>query len=260
METHPCFLKTNYFLNMAGPESLKHFSPRPSWIRKKLGYPALLIGSTIAKITVRGRWHLPKKGPFIVAANHFSYIDPPFFKYAIRKPINFLGASDQNIDWYFMWAPILYGFIPIDRTNLAPSTIKKAKKALKRGEILGIFPEGTSTSDSLRKAKNGAVFLSTVERAPIVPMAIYGAETAWDDLFRGVRPRVNINIGKPFGPFEIKGSRENKTNQITKIGEELICRIGALLPDEKHGVCAGDKRIPEFRKINGFSQKEIGLK
>ena len=260
MFSSPCFLKTNYIQNMAGPESLKHFSPRPSWIRKKLGYPALLIGSTIAKITVRGRWHLQKKGPFIVAANHFSYIDPPFFKYAIRKPINFLGASDQNIDWYFMWAPILYGFIPINRTNLAPSTIKKAKKALKRGEILGIFPEGTSTSDSLRKAKNGAVFLSTVEKAPIVPMAIYGAETAWDDLFRGVRPRVNINIGKPFGPFEIKGSRENKTNQITKIGEELICRIGALLPDEKHGVCAGDKRISEFRKINDLSPTQIGLK
>ena len=260
MGTSPCLLKTNHFQIMAGPETLKYFSPRPSWIRKKLGYPALFIGSTIAKITVRGRWHLPKKGPFIVAANHFSYIDPPFFKYAIRKPINFLGASDQNIDWYFMWAPILYGFIPIDRTNLAPSTIKKAKIALKNGEILGIFPEGTSTSDSLRKAKNGAVFLSTVEKAPIVPMAIYGAETAWGDLFRGIRPRVNINIGKPFGPFEIKGSRENKSNQITKIGEELICRIGALLPDEKHGVCAGDKRISEFRKINNFSPKQIGLK
>ena len=245
---------------MAGPETLKYFSPRPYWIRKTLGYPALFIGSTIAKIIVRGRWHLPKKGPFIVAANHFSYIDPPFFKYAIRKPINFLGASDQKIDWYFMWAPILYGFIPIDRTNLAPSTIKKAKKALKNGEILGIFPEGTSTSDSLRKAKNGAVFLSTVEKAQIVPMAIYGAETAWSDLFRGIRPRVNINIGKPFGPFEIKGNRENKSNQITKIGEELICRIGALLPDERHGVCTGDKRISEFRKINNLSLKQIRFK
>ena len=260
MGTSPCLLKTNHFQIMAGPETLKSFSPRPSWIRKKLGYPALFIGSTIAKIRVRGRWHLPKKGPFIVAANHFSYIDPPFFKYAIRKPINFLGASDQNIDWYFMWAPILYGFIPIDRTNRAPATIKKAKKALKKGEILGIFPEGTSTSDCLRKAKNGAVFLSTMEKAPIVPMAIYGAETAWSDLFRGIRPRVNINIGKPFGPFEIKGNREKKSNQITQIGEELICRIGALLPDERHGVCAGDKRISEFRKINGLSPKQIGLK
>jgi len=91
-------------------------------------------------------------------------------------------------------------------------------------------------------------------------MAIYGAETAWEDLFRGIRPRVNINIGKPFGPFDVEGSKENKSNKITKIGEELICRIGALLPDERHGVCAGDRRIDRFRKINGFTPKQIGLK
>ena len=237
---------------MAGPEYLKTFSPRPQWIRKKLGYAALLMGSTIAKIKVMGRWHLPKNGPYIVAANHFSYVDPPFFKYAIRQPINFLGASDQTIDWYFMWAPLLYGFIPIDRNNLAPSTIKKAKKALKNGEILGIFPEGTSTSSTLRKAKNGAIFLSTVEKTPIVPMSIYGAKTAWEDLLRGVRPTVKINIGKPFGPFDISGSREEKTKQIEEVGHELICRIAALLPEKRHGVCSGDPSIKKFQKENSF--------
>ena len=237
---------------MAGPEHLKTFSPRPQWLRKKLGYPALFIGSLLAKIKVKGRWHLPKEGPYIIAANHFSYIDPTFFKYAIRKPINFLAASDQTIDWYFMWAPLLYGFIPIDRTNLAPSTIKKAKKILNNGEILGIFPEGSSTSDSLRKAKNGAVFLSTVEKAPIVPMAIYGAETAWEDLFRGVRPRVTINIGKPFGPFDVKGTKNERISKIETIGEELITRIGALLPEDKRGVCFGDTRLLDFQKENGF--------
>lgn len=242
---------------MAGPDYLKTFSPRPNWLRKKLGYPALFMGAIIAKIKVTGRWHLPEEGPYIVAANHFSYVDPPFFKYAIRKPISFLGASDQTIEWYFMWAPLLYGFIPIDRINLAPSTIKKAKKALKNGEILGIFPEGTSTSDSLRKAKNGAVFLSTVEKAPIVPMAIYGAKTAWQDLFRGVRPRVRINIGRPFGPFDIMGNRQEKADHLTQIGQELICRIGALLPEDRHGVCSGDTRIKRFQKENGFSPKKI---
>ena len=81
---------------MAGPDTLKKFSPRASWIRKKLGYPALFMGATIAKIKVKGRWHLPKEGPYIVTANHFSYIDPPFFKYAIRKPINFFGSQRSN--------------------------------------------------------------------------------------------------------------------------------------------------------------------
>ena len=238
---------------MAGPDYLKTFSPRPKWIRKQLGYINLFLGSIIANIKVQGRWHLPKVGPYIVAANHFSYVDPPFFKYAIRKPISFLGASDQTIEWQFMWAPLLYGFIPIDRKNLAPSTIKKAKQALRSGEVLGIFPEGASTSNSLRKAKNGAVFLSTMEKAPIVPMSIYGAETAWEDLFRGVRPKVTINIGKPFGPFVIDGNKEEKSKQLEKIGHQLIRRIAALLPESRHGVCQGEKIIDLYQKENGIN-------
>ncbi len=238
---------------MAGPDYLKTFSPRSKWIRKQLVYINLFLGSIIANIKVQGRWHLPKTGPYIVAANHFSYVDPPFFKYAIRKPISFLGASDQTIEWQFMWAPLLYGFIPIDRKNLAPSTIKKAKQALRSGEVLGIFPEGASTSNSLRKAKNGAVFLSTMEKAPIVPMSIYGAETAWEDLFRGVRPKVTINIGKPFGPFMIDGNKEEKSKQLEKIGHQLICRIAALLPESRHGVCQGEKIIDLYQKENGIN-------
>ena len=88
--------------------------------------------------------------------------------------------------------------------------IKKAKKVLKNGEILGIFPEGTTTSPVLKKPKNGAVFLSTVEKVPIVPISIYGAETIWQDIFKGIRPKVYINIGKPFGPFDIKGTKSEK--------------------------------------------------
>ena len=224
---------------MTGPNFLKTLTPRPFWIRKKLGYPALLLGAVLAKIKTNGRWHLPKKGPFIVAANHFSYIDPPFFKYAVQRPISFLAASDQEIEWFYMWVPLLYGFIPTNRKNLVPSTIKTARKALRRGEILGI-------------PKNGAVFLSTLEKVPIVPMAIYGAETAWEDFFLGVRPRVHINIGKPFGPFDITGTKEEKTKRMTNVGYEMISRIAALLPEEKQGVCQGEKTIATYQKENGF--------
>ena len=54
----------------------------------------------------------------------------PFFTYAIQKPINFIAASDQEVDWWFMWAPIIYGWIPVDRERVAPSTIKLAIQAL----------------------------------------------------------------------------------------------------------------------------------
>lgn len=244
---------------MRGPEHLKNFSTKSTFIRKNVGYLALFLVSALAKMTVKGKWHLPKKNGFIVASNHFSYVDPPFFKYAIQKPISFLAASDQEVEWYFMWALHLYGFIPIDRKNLAPSTIKKAKRVLKKGEILGIFPEGSTTSPVLRKPKNGAIFLSTIEKVPIVPIAIYGAETAWQDIFRGIRPKVYINIGKPFGPFEIKGNKKEKKKKMDLIGSEMATRIASLLPKNKRGTYKEDKRISLFQKENGIKPTETIL-
>ena len=102
------------------------------------------------------------------------------------------------------WAVWLYGFIPTNRTHLAPSTIKMAKKAFAKKEILGVFPEGDTLSDELRSAKPGAVFLSTLGQVPIVQMSIYGLKKGlWDYIFSGIRPKISIRVGKPFGPFEL---------------------------------------------------------
>lgn len=235
---------------------LDRFSPRPKWVRYIAGYLAMFIGSVIGKTTIVGRRHLPNKGPFIVASNHFSYIDPPLVINAIKRPINFLAASDQKIDWYFMWAPWLYGFIPTNRLNIAPSTIKMAINILKSGKILGIFPEGTSTDTMLRPAKNGVVYLSTVTNAPIVPIGITGLENAWHDIFRGIRPKVTIEIGKPFGPFTLPKNRDKKGEALTEVGIDVICRIAALLPDEQHGVVSGENRIKDYRVENDLRKNE----
>ena len=235
---------------MAGPEFLRTLRPKPLWWRHVLGYASLFLGGTISKITVKGKWHLPRNGPYVVASNHFSYYDPPFFTYAIQKPINFIAASDQEIDWWFMWAPIIYGWIPVDRNKLGPSTIKMAIEVLKKGEILGIFPDGGGLDDELGEAKNGAVYLSTLGNAPIVPMAIYGAETAWEDLFKGIRPRVWINIGKPFGPHKIKGNKIEKNKRLNKIGHQLMCRISSLLPENRRGQYLNDPSVKKYESEN----------
>ena len=244
---------------MVGKDYLNKFHPKSKFIRQQVGYIALLLGALVAKISVRGKWHLPSKGGYIVSSNHFSIIDPPFFKYAIQKPINFLAASDQEVSEAFLWALHLYGFIPIDRKNIAPSTIKKAKRVLKNGEILGIFPEGSTTSAVLRKPKKGAVFLSTVEKVPIVPISIYGAETAWQDIFKGIRPRVYINIGKPFGPFETKGTKVEKQKKTEDIGDEMAVRIASLLPKSRRGEYKDDSRIADFQLENKIKPRETIL-
>ena len=199
-----------------------------------------------------GRQHVPDDGPYVVVINHFSYIDPIFVIHALQKPISFLAASDQVIESQFIWAPFIYGFIPTDRTKLAPSTIKNSIRALKNGEILGIFPEGTSLSQVLRPAKNGAAFLSTTGKTRLLPVGIVGLKNAWGKIFKGVRPSVQVRIGKPFGPFTLSKSKNVKERDLNKIGEEIMCRIAALLPDDRHGSFKHNKTINGYRKQNGL--------
>ncbi len=233
-----------------GPEFLGSLNPRPYFWRYLLTYVALFMGSILARIKIRGRHNLPKTGPFVVACNHFSDYDPVFFSYAIRKPISYIAASDQEIEWVFAWAPYIYGWIPVDRRNISPSTIKSALSVLKKKQILGIFPDGGVSYNLLNEPKNGAVFLSTLGNAPIVPMSIYGAERAWEGVFKGIRSRVCINIGKPFGPYQLSKDRKKKKDQLKVIGNEMMCKIASLLPENRQGPYKGNPSIKTNQKRN----------
>ncbi len=207
---------------------------------------------SIAKIRVQGRWNVPKRDPCIIACNHFSYLDPFFLVYAIQRPTSFLMQNDIGVEPYFLWAPMIYGAILTDRNKLAPSTIKQSLDRVEKKEVLGIFPEGGMKGFELAQAKPGAVYLSSLANVRVVPAAVHGGNEGWENIFRGVRSRIRINIGKPFGPLDIKGSKKEKKEQIDTISEELMCRIAALLPDNEHGVYSKDKRIHTYREENGF--------
>jgi len=146
-----------------------------------------------------------------------------------------------------MLAPWLYGFIPTNRKNIAPTTIKNSLSALKKGEIVGIFPEGAATEQTIRPAKNGAAYLAMRTGAQILPMSIIGMDNIWDNWFKGIRPKIQINIGKTFLPAKLPKVRFEKNETIKISGEEIMCRIAALMPEEYHGIYTGDERIKNFR-------------
>ena len=238
---------------MSPEKRLEKFTPRPFWVRYCIHYLAMFLGSLFTKTTITGKHHLPQRGPYIIAANHFNVFDPPFVIYAVQKPLNFLAASDTTFTFVEYLALWLYGFIPTNRSNLNPSTIKMSKKVLKDSGILGIFPEGDTESDELRKPKAGVVYLSASHKSPIVPIGIYGLKKSlWHYLLKGIRPKIVIKIGKPFGPFVLSKDKKNRERELIKIGDKVMCRIAAVLPDKTHGIYSNDPKINKYKKQNEF--------
>jgi 1-acyl-sn-glycerol-3-phosphate acyltransferase len=232
---------------MIKERDLDKYTVRPRAIRYLLGYLVLFLGSFLTKIRINGSENIPQKGPFVLVCNHFNRLDPPFVIFAIKKPINFLMASDQVVEDKIMWAPWLYGFIPTNRQNIAPTTIKKSLAAINKGEIVGIFPEGGATEQYIRNAKNGAAFLAMRTNVPILPMSIIGMDNIWTNWFKGIKPKLQLNIGKSFFPQSLPKNRTDRNEAIKITGEEIMCRIAALLPEEYHGVYTGDERINIYR-------------
>jgi len=236
--------------NIGLPKSIK---PRPYWVQYLSAYIVFLLGICVGKIRVQGRWNIPKQGPLVLASNHFAYFDPLLLVYALHRPIDFIMQKELGIKPHFLFAPMIYGAILTDRNKVGPSTVKQSIGSLKKGKTLGIFPEGGITSKVLTGAKPGAVYLASLGDAKIIPVSVRGASDAWENIFKGVRSRIQINIGKPFGPFNIKGSKEEKSKKIQEASRELMCRIAALLPEDRHGEFAGDLRILSYAKENKIS-------
>ena len=235
--------------NVGLPKSIKS---RPYWIQYVSTYIVFFLSLFVCKIKVNGRKNIPQNSPFVLASNHFGYFDPFILVHVIRRPIDFIMQKELGIEPHFLFAPMIYGAILTDRNKVGPSTIKESLKSIKKGKILGIFPEGGITSTELTKAKPGAIFIASKANTQILPVSISGGDNAWGDFLKGVRSHITVNIGKPFGPLEIKGAKEEKISKLENYNEELMCRIAALLPDDRHGDYSNDKRIADYRRENNL--------
>ena len=235
--------------NIRLPKSIKS---RPYWVQYISTYIVFFLAMFVGKIKVKGRSNIPNEGPLVLVSNHFAYFDPFLLVYAIKKPIDFIMQKELGIEPQFLFAPMIYGAILTDRNKVGPSTVKESMKTVKKGKILGIFPEGGITSPVLTEAKPGAVYLASKAKAKILPVSIRGASNAWVNILRGVRSRIYINIGKPYGPINIDGTRQEKAQKINEASGVLMCRIAALLPEEKHGCFSGDLSISTYQTENGL--------
>ena len=119
------------------------------------------------KIGVHGLEHVPRKGPAIIAANHISFLDSVFLIAVLPRRITFVGKAEYMDDWKTKYLFPNVGMIPIDRSGgeASHAALASAEKVLAKGQLFGIFPEGTrSRSGLLHKGRTGVARLPAPPR------------------------------------------------------------------------------------------------
>ncbi|MEV0326597.1 lysophospholipid acyltransferase family protein [Micromonospora echinospora] len=180
------------------------------------------------RITVEGAHHVPRTGGAVMAANHVSYLDFIFCGLGAQESKRLVRfMAKQSVFTHKVSGPLMRGMrhISVNREAGAGS-YNQAVDALRRGEVVGVFPEATvSRSFVLKQLKSGTVRMAKDAGVPVLPVALWGGQRLWT---KG-RPRtltrrhvpITILIGEPIDPADYAYAG--------KMNAELKARLVALV-------------------------------
>ncbi|MCX7703444.1 MAG: 1-acyl-sn-glycerol-3-phosphate acyltransferase [Planctomycetota bacterium] len=132
-------------------------------------------------VRVRGRRNIPKKGSFIVASSHQSYLDPILIGFSCPLPVSYLAKASLFKNPLFGALIRSYGAFEIERDTADLGALRTAVEVLKKGARLLLFPEGSRSSDgSVGEVKAGVFLIAKRADVPILPVRIRGAYKAWN--------------------------------------------------------------------------------
>ncbi|WP_298828119.1 lysophospholipid acyltransferase family protein [uncultured Planococcus sp.] len=176
--------------------------------------------SPLYRFEVIGAENFPKEGGILLCSNHIHALDPPVVGMTAPRTVHFMAKEE------LFKAPILGPILP--KVNAFPvkrgmsdrEALRTALKILKSGEVVGLFPEGTRSTDGvLKKGLSGAGFFALRGNADVMPCAIIGPYKA----FRKVR----VVYGEPIrmDPF-----RERKAS-VDEVTEAIMGSIQKILDE-----------------------------
>ncbi|MFE0425397.1 lysophospholipid acyltransferase family protein [Streptomyces sp. NPDC058953] len=161
------------------------------------------------KPRVLGAWRMPSAGPVILAVNHSHAIDGPMLMGTAPRPVHFLIKKEAFIG---PLDPFLLGIgqLKVDRSGTDRAAVTDALGVLERGDVLGIFPEGTRGEGDFASLRAGLAYFAVRSGAPVVPVAVLGSTERRSRVIGAVPPlrgRVDVVFGDPFDAGDGSGRR-----------------------------------------------------
>ncbi|MGV1009617.1 MAG: lysophospholipid acyltransferase family protein [Dermatophilaceae bacterium] len=208
------------------------------WFLKRIVIGPIL--RLIFRPWVDGEENFPESGPAIFASNHLSFSDSFFLPVMCPRRITFPakmeyftghGIKGRLTAWFFRGI----GQIPIDRSGGAASeaAIESGLKVLRRGELFGIYPEGTRSPDGrLYKGKTGIARMALEAGCPVIPVAMVNTDKAQPTGQKVPNiVRVGMRIGRPLDFSRYEGM-ENDRFVLRSITDEIMYELMLLSGQE----------------------------
>jgi 1-acyl-sn-glycerol-3-phosphate acyltransferase len=201
----------------------------------------------IADIEVHGMEGFPD-GNLIGAANHLGRLDTAAMLCVIDREDLIMPVAEKYKNHPLFGAiGRAANAIWLNRFEADFSALREILARMEGGGLLVIAPEGTrSKTEAMQEAKPGVAFLAGKSGFPVIPVAVTGTEdrVVLENLKRFRRSRIVVRVGKPFKIEIPKGKgREQAMREST---DEIMCRIGAMLPEKYRGFYTDHPRLKEL--------------
>jgi len=209
----------------------------PAWSRRIGAFLAHVVWDT----QVVGARHVPADGPLILAANHTGVVDGPVVIGVAPRAVHMMVKEEVFV------GPVgtvlrTAGHIPVDRTGGRPALVA-AGTVLRRGDAVGIFPEGNRGRGDAASAEAGVAWLAVNAGAPVVPVAVLGTRRTGEGVghIPGLRRRIVIEFGEPLhlerrsgvsGRQAIAHANEAIRTALSELVAAASLRSGLALPTD----------------------------
>ncbi|MTE21972.1 1-acyl-sn-glycerol-3-phosphate acyltransferase [Streptomyces sp. TRM43335] len=193
-----------------------------------IGAARALFRALDLRFDIDGTEHVPRRGGAVLVSNHIGYLDFVFAGLAARpakRLVRFMAK--EAVFRHKVSGPLMRAMkhIPVDRSQ-GEHAYRHALRALRSGEIIGVFPEATiSQSFTLKKFKTGAARMALEADVPLLPVALWGTQRLWTkghkrDFGRNHFP-ITIRVGEPLSPTEGE-SATGLTERLRERVQELL--------------------------------------
>lgn len=192
----------------------------------------------ISKVRITGVGNIPERGPYVIAINHISIIEPPFVIAFWPVAPEAVGAKEI---WERKGQSLLakfYGGIQVHRGEIDKRLIESMIQVIEAGHPLLIAPEGgRSHTPGMRPALPGVAYLVERSGAPVLPVGIIGSTD--DFLHRAIRfkrPVLEMRIGELIMMPRVEGRGEERRKALKENADLIMLKVAELLPPNYQGV------------------------